>query len=703
MSDKTPKRRTTTIQRSLLLNMSLLIVLISGPILVTTYVVRVRQAVEDGATARIRGTADAAEKHLEQLFDGINRQLFIARSWGESQLLSIDNTDRHLEAIFQPVLERNPAIASVMIGNDEGNGWMLRRADEPRGNIDSDPRTRTWYQGAINMSSPEGIYWTSPYTTTTSQPRMTASAYGNFDGNGERESVIAFDIRLESVSDFTSSLYIGGRGRLIVINDNDEVIGRPGGMDEDVAFMTPAQELPVPELATAIQVWVDEVGRRSEFFRFESGDERWWGGIRYYNIGTNRRLAMAVVVPEQDFRAKANVWRNTIILITLGALAVAVLMASLLARRYSRPLAALAVASRQMRIQAESKDTAEGSAGGSGKTFKVRHATSPATPQTVEDVTRAIQTSRIREIDALAEDFEDMATQVENKSRQLEEYSHTLEHKVEERTDDLNKKNIELLEILAELQETQQQLILQEKMASLGNLVAGVAHEVNNPIGAVNGAANVATRCIERMRSALDNDADGANSADFQKAMRVLTTNNDIIIEGGRRVGELVKSLKNFSRLDEAEEQLADIHEGIESTLTLAEHLLKSGIEVVKEYGEIPQVMCYPNELNQVFMNVLVNASQAIDGKGRITIKTAVEGDNIHISVSDTGIGMKPEVVEQIFDPGFTTKGVGVGTGLGLPISHRIIDKHKGSIRATSEPSVATTIHIMLPIRGKDA
>ena len=159
----TPWKRTTTIQRSLLLNMSALIILISGAILVTTYIVRVKQAIEDGAAARIRATTDATEKRLAQLFNGVSDQLHVARSWGEAQLLDIENMDGQLEAIFQPVLERNPSIASVMIADDIGGGWMLARAEDPRENINRDPRTRTWYIGATSGPSQESVYWTRPY------------------------------------------------------------------------------------------------------------------------------------------------------------------------------------------------------------------------------------------------------------------------------------------------------------------------------------------------------------------------------------------------------------------------------------------------------------------------------------------------------------------------------------------------------------
>ena len=164
--------------------------------------------------------------------------------------------------------------------------------------------------------------------------------------------------------------------------------------------------------------------------------------------------------------------------------------------------------------------------------------------------------------------------------------------------------------------------------------------------------------------------------------------------------------MRNFARLDEAERKPADLHEGLDSTLTLAGHLLKNRITVHREYGTLPKVECYANQLNQVFLNILVNAAQAIDGPGEITIRTRVEpassaadaGGTVVIEISDSGAGIAPEHLRKIFDPGFTTKGVGVGTGLGLAICYRIVQNHRGSIEVDSTRGHGTTFRITLPV-----
>jgi len=279
--------------------------------------------------------------------------------------------------------------------------------------------------------------------------------------------------------------------------------------------------------------------------------------------------------------------------------------------------------------------------------------------------------------------------ELEEKSEELHEYSQTLERRVAERTRDLDEKNKELESALVQLKATQQQLVLQEKMASLGDLVAGVAHEMNNPIGAINSAADVSRRCLDRLQEVVENGVSiDAVLCDkrFRTAMRLLRENTEIAVEGSSRVTRIIRSLKNFARLDEAELQKTDIHEGIESTLTLLHHQLKNNVEIVRDYGDIPRIECFPNQLNQVFMNLFVNAAHAIGDKGILEINTNSDGKNVYIRVADNGKGIAPEHIGKIFDPGFTTKSAGVGTGLGLSIVHKIVENHDGEIMFQSPP-----------------
>src|SRR5437870_3338415 len=239
------------------------------------------------------------------------------------------------------------------------------------------------------------------------------------------------------------------------------------------------------------------------------------------------------------------------------------------------------------------------------------------------------------------------------------------------------------------------QSIQSEKMAALGLLVAGVAHEINTPMGAIHSNNDIMSRAVAKIRNLV-------GPAPHQEISRVLSIleevcrNNEIATE---RIMCIVRSLKNFARLDEAERKTVNIHEGIESTLTLLHHQLKNRIRIVKQFGDIPEVECFPNQLNQVFMNILVNAAQAIKERGEITVRTWTEGGFVKISISDSGVGIPREHLSKIFDLGFTTKGVGVGTGLGLSICYKIVKDHHGTIDVDSSPS-GTTFTITLPFKA---
>jgi signal transduction histidine kinase len=242
-------------------------------------------------------------------------------------------------------------------------------------------------------------------------------------------------------------------------------------------------------------------------------------------------------------------------------------------------------------------------------------------------------------------------------------------------------------------------LVQSEKMASLGLLIAGLAHEINTPLGAIYSNSDTISRSIEKIRLLAQDESMSAPDRKTAETRLV-----DIMMEvcrntsvAAERLMSIVGSLKNFARLDEAELKKADLHEGLESTLTIVQHEFKNRIQVEKQYGDIPLVECHPNTLNQVFMNLLVNASQAIPEKGTITIKTSRKGEFVRIAISDTGVGIPAENLSKVFDPGFTTKGVGVGTGLGLSICYKIIQEHNGRIDVESDDR-GTTFTIVLPL-----
>ena len=310
-----------------------------------------------------------------------------------------------------------------------------------------------------------------------------------------------------------------------------------------------------------------------------------------------------------------------------------------------------------------------------------------------------------------------------------------LEQKVKERTAEIQEKNEvlrqqqeelktinELLEnqkkelqlTLENLKLTQSQLVQSEKMASIGQLVAGIAHEINNPVTFISAGVESLNANLEEVRQVLEiyNSITTDNAEEklkeikqlkqeiaYQETVSEIDKLIDSVRTGSERTAEIVKGLRTFSRLDEDVLKMADIHEGLDSTLILLRNKYKERIEIEKQYGDIPYIECYPGQLNQVFMNILSNAIDAIPGKGTITISTSVTNGSIRISLKDTGDGIPENIQPRIFEPFFTTKEVGQGTGLGLSISHGIIEKHQGSIELKSEVGKGTEFIIELPIR----
>lgn len=282
---------------------------------------------------------------------------------------------------------------------------------------------------------------------------------------------------------------------------------------------------------------------------------------------------------------------------------------------------------------------------------------------------------------------------------------------------DLEVRNVELARRQAELQRLQAQLVHSEKMASLGQLAAGIAHEINNPVGFIHGNLEMledcATGLIELVNyydsvapqlpaPVLEEVAKIKNRLDFEASLDDLSS---IIADsrgGAERIRDIVQNLRTFSRLDEAEFKKADVQEGIESTVRLLSRYYTAGhVQLTRDYTALPPVDCYAGQLNQVWMNLLANAAQAIGADaGEVCIATRLEGDCVVISISDTGSGIPDHLLTKIFDPFFTTKPVGEGTGLGLSITFGIIERHNGTIEVTSAPGKGTTFTVRLPVNA---
>ncbi len=269
--------------------------------------------------------------------------------------------------------------------------------------------------------------------------------------------------------------------------------------------------------------------------------------------------------------------------------------------------------------------------------------------------------------------------------------------------------------LIRKLEEAQAQLLQSEKMAAIGQLAAGVAHEINNPVGYVN--SNFASlesyvkdlfSLIEAYNRDLPSLQDAAFRARIEQANRELDyefLRSDIFDlvresrEGLERVKRIVQDLRDFSHVDSADWQVVDLHKGLDSTLNVVWNEVKFKAEVVKQYGELPDVECIGSQLNQVFMNLIVNAAHAIPNRGTIWLETGTRDDWVFVRVRDDGCGIPPENLKRLFEPFFTTKPVGSGTGLGLSVSYNIVSKHHGRIEVESEPGKGTAFTVWLPVR----
>lgn len=259
---------------------------------------------------------------------------------------------------------------------------------------------------------------------------------------------------------------------------------------------------------------------------------------------------------------------------------------------------------------------------------------------------------------------------------------------------------------VAEAQQVELQLLQAEKMAAIGLLSAGIAHEINNPISYVASNLESLERYVGEVFAALDAyrarpDAAGAEPGrdlDYCRADigQLLAESRD----GLQRVRDIVRDLKGFSRKEEGDWQWADLHKGLDATLRLVWNELKYNCTVHKEYGRLPPIWCLPSQLNQVFLNLLVNAAQAIEAKGEVYVRTGHDGDEVWIEVADTGKGIDPELQGRIFEPFYTTKPVGQGTGLGLALSAGIAARHGGRIEVRSQPGLGAAFRMRLPVRG---
>ena len=517
-----------------------------------------------------------------------------------------------------------------------------------------------------------------------------------YDKKGNLLGVLAIDLLLPDISKFLRNLQITPRGQVFIMERDGQLVGSSGNhpilhkVNDKIERFT-ALNSPDP----LIRAIASELEKRynnfsaipdNEELNISFNRQRYFSQVTPWQDEYGLNWLVVVSVPESDFMGQINTNTRITILLCLGALGLATLSGIYTANWITQPI---------LRLSQATQAIADG------------------------ELNQTVKETSVNELSILARSFNRMAQQLrdsfialEKTNFQLEQTNEGLEVRVVERTEELS-------QALHELQQTQAQLVQTEKMSSLGQMVAGIAHEINNPANFIHGNLECAGNYLQDLLETLklyqkyyptptDEIQHHVEATDIDFIMEDLPKMLNSMQEGTRRIREIVLNLRNFSRLDEATMKQVDIHQGIDSTLLILGHRLKAKsrhpeIEVIQNYGKIPLVECYAGQLNQVFMNLLSNAIDALEENnnhpGIITISTYTDNaQQVIVKIADNGAGMTSDIQSKIFDPFFTTKAVGRGTGLGLSISYQIIvSLHGGLLNCTSIQGKGTEFTICIP------
>ncbi len=572
---------------------------------------------------------------------------------------------------------------------------------------DFDARQRSWFRGA--MVSPGRTHWTQPYVDVLTG-RLTVTCSRTFSHGGSRlAGVAAADLSLETIRAWLGDVASSHDGRAILVDGGGLIVGDARGDGEEDPNQEPRK------FADQGDARLQDVMK--QMFKGESGFARVaLSGVEMFLAHAPIPTAgwhLAVLYPADRFReirtqnaemvgsifgsAEAttahrvdDLQQRFVLAMVLACVLLMGTVGAILTLRLTRPVTAM---------------------------IREVHAIAGG------DLAREVPVTAQDEIGHLATAFNEMSRQLRRTRDELRENYRTLERKVEERTRELASRNLELNRLYREreqayrqLQGAQAQLIHQERMATLGQLVAGIAHEINNPVNYLVNSVRPLQKAVEKIRNVLNlyeqveslppEEAQERlwdiqrykREARFDVLLRDLDTTLELIRNGGTRTSQIVQNLRTFSRTDPTETRDTDLAQAIDITLSLLNHLIKGRIEVHREFDNIGRIKCNPGHMNQVLMNLLTNAAQAIRGTGEIWIYLRREGPWVRIVVRDNGCGIPEDMLYRVFEPFFTTKEAPHGTGLGLSISLSLVQQHGGTIEVRSAVGVGTELTVSIPV-----